>query len=294
MMHQIRLQHSSALLWRFHAIHHSAEHLGVEQALYLLATLTSGYAMDAQVRRLVDEREIWIIFAVNPDGWAYDISGGTYQYWRKNRQPNGKFNPGTDLNRNYSYMWGCCEASSIEPYTWNYRGPYPFSAPETKAVADFVASRVVQGKQQIRTHVTLHTNGELILYPYSYTLQRLPIDMYPDDYAVFRAMARTMATMNGYTAEQSSQLYPSDGDEIDWLYATYRIFSFTFELYPTEKAAGTKGIVYVSDSVIAKQTARNRGALLYLIDAAACPYAAIGRAAEYCSDAPAAGPSASP
>ena len=276
------------------ALHHGAEHLGVEQALYLLATLTSGYATDAQVRRLVDEREIWIIFAVNPDGWAYDISGGTYQYWRKNRQPNGKFNPGTDLNRNYSYMWGCCEASSTEPYTWNYRGPYPFSAPETKAVADFVASRVVQGKQQIRTHVTLHTNGELILYPYSYTLQRLPIDMYPDDYAVFRAMARTMATMNGYTAEQSSQLYPSDGDEIDWLYATYRIFSFTFELYPTEKAAGTKGIVYVSDSVIAKQTARNRGALLYLIDAAACPYAAIGRAAEYCSDSPAAGPSASP
>jgi hypothetical protein len=63
---------------------------------------------------------------------------------------------------------------------------------------------------------------------------------------------------------------------------------------PTEKEAGTKGIVYVSDSVIAKQTARNRGALLYLIDAAACPYAAIGRAAQYCSDAPAAGPSASP
>jgi len=26
----------------------------------------------------------------------------------------------------------------------------------------------------------------------------------------------------------------SDGDEIDWMYATYRIFSFTFELYPDQ------------------------------------------------------------
>ncbi len=271
------------------ALHHAAERLGVEQALYLLATLTSGYASDALVHRLVDEREIWIIFAVNPDGWAYDLSGNGYQFWRKNRQPNGKYNPGTDLNRNYSYKWGCCSASSPNEWDWNYRGPAPFSAPESKAVADFVASRVVDGKQQIRTHVTLHTNGERVLYPYSYTLQRLPSDMNADDYAVFRSMARTMAGMNGYTAEQSSQQYPTDGDEIDWLYATYRIFSFTFELYPDEKAG--KGIIYVPDTVIAKQTARNRGALLYLIDAAACPYAAIGKAAQYCPDVPAPTPS---
>jgi carboxypeptidase T len=266
------------------ALHHASEHLGVEQALYLLGTLTSGYAGDAQVRRLVDEREVWIIFAVNPDGWAYDLSGDGYQFWRKNRQPNGKYNPGTDLNRNYSYMWGCCEASSGDPWTWNYRGPTPFSAPETTAVADFVKSRVIDGRQQIRTHVTLHTNGEMILYPFSYTLARLPGGMDPDDYAVFRSMARTMAGMNGYSYKQSSFLYPSDGDEIDWMYTSYRIFSFTFELYPNESAG--KGIIYPSDSVIARQTARNRSALLYLIEAAACPYAAIGKAATYCPVSP--------
>jgi len=36
------------------------------------------------------------------------------------------------------------------------------------------------------------------------------------------------------------------------------------------------------DEVIAAQTARNRGPLLYLIDMAACPYAAIGKASTYC------------
>jgi len=268
------------------ALHHASEQLGVEQALYLLGTLTADYATYAQVRRLVNSREIWIIFAVNPDGWVYDISADGYKFWRKNRQPNGQFNPGTDINRNYGYKWGCCDASSADPWTWNYRGPYPFSAPESKALADFVDSRVVDGKQQIRTHVTLHTNGELILYPFSYTLQQLPIDMAPDDYAVFRAMAKAMASLNGYSYEQSSQLYPTDGDEIDWLYGSYGIFSFTMELYPTELVAGTKGIFYPLSSVIAKQTARNRGALLYLIEAAACPYAVIGKAAQYCSDLP--------
>jgi carboxypeptidase T len=268
------------------ALHHANERLGVEQALYLLGTLTASYATDPLVHRLVDEREIWIIFAVNPDGWAHDLSGNGYQFWRKNRQPNGLYNVGTDLNRNYGYKWGCCAASSPDPWAWNYRGTAPFSAPETKALADFVASRVVNGKQQIRTHVTLHSNGERILYPFSYTLTRLPSDMDPDDYAVFRSMARTMAGMNGYEAEQSSQQYPTDGDEIDWLYATYRIFSFTFELYPSEEAVG-KGVVYSPDTVIARQTARNRGALLYLIDTAACPYAVIGKAAQYCSTVPA-------
>jgi hypothetical protein len=71
----------------------------------------------------------------------------------------------------------------------------------------------------------------------------------------------------------------SDGDEIDWMYATYRIFSFTFELYPDESVGAASE--YSSDSIIAGQTARNRGALLYLIDAAGCPYAAIGKAAQY-------------
>jgi len=262
------------------ALHHADEHLGVEQALYLLHTLTSEYTTDPYVNRLVNGREIWIVFALNPDGWAYDLSGGKYHFWRKNRQLSGGYY-GTDLNRNYGYKWGCCGGSSGSPRAWNYRGPSAFSAPETRALRDFVQSRVVGGKQQIRTHVTLHTNDELILYPYGYTKTAQTSDMTVDDHAVFVAMAQAMAHMNGYTAKQSSHLYVTDGDEIDWLYHQYRIFSFTFELYPTEQGHLTAD-VYPPYSVVAAQTARNRGALLYLIDAAACPYASIGKGAQYC------------
>jgi putative cell wall-binding protein len=264
------------------ALVHASEHLGVEQALYLLRTLTSDYATDPYVRRLVDERVIWIVFAVNPDGWVYDLSGDPYNLWRKNRQPNPRnSNLGTDLNRNYGYKWAFGEGGSNLVWSNLYWGPHAFSAPESRAMANFVASRVKNGTQQIRTHVTIHTHGELILYPFAYTYDHLPDDMRPDDYSVFLNMAARMSSMNGYGYEQSSLLFPSDGDEIDWMYGTYRIFSFTFELYPTS-AQGGRGIVYPPDEIIAAQTARNRGALLYLIDAAACPYAAIGKASQYC------------
>ena len=268
------------------ALHHADEHLGVEQALYLMETLTAKYASDPLVHRLVNDRVIWIVFALNPDGWDYDLSGGKYHLWRKNRQPNpGSSYVGTDINRNYSYKWGCCGGSSATPSAWNYRGSAPFSTREAQALRNFVNSRVVNGKQRIRTQMTLHTNGELILYPYCYTKTVLPSDMATDDHAVFVTMARAMASMNGYSYRQSSYLYVTDGDEIDWLYHTYGIFSFTVELYPTDQRT-VAADVYPPYSVVATQTARNRGALLYLIDAAACPYAVINKAAQYCSVTP--------
>lgn len=263
------------------ALHHSGEHLTVEQALYLLRTLTHDYASDPTVHRLVDSREIWIVFAVNPDGWAYDLTGNPYRGWRKNRQATpGSSAIGTDINRNYDYHWGCCGGSSSSPAAWNYRGPSAFSTPEAQVIRDFVLSRVVDGVQQIRTHVTLHTDGELILWPYGYTKADIPHDMTAVDHATFVAMARAMAARNGYRPEQSSDLYVTDGDEIDWMYGRQHIFSFTFELYP--KAPAYSQPAEAPDEAIATQTARNRAALLYLIDMAACPYAAIGRAATYC------------
>ncbi|HEX5589383.1 MAG TPA: M14 family zinc carboxypeptidase [Candidatus Limnocylindrales bacterium] len=266
----------------FDALHHGREHLTVEQGLHVLKTLVTGYGTDATVTRLVDEREVVVIFALNPDGWAYDLTGSPYVGWRKNRQPNaGTTAIGTDPNRNYGYRWGCCGGSSGSPSAWDYRGPAPWSSPETRALRDFVESRVIGGEQQIRTHVTFHTNGELILYPFGYTKTDIPSDMTPDDHATFVAMARKMASLNGYRAQQSSDLYITDGDQIDWMYAVHGIFSFTFELYPTEQVS-SHADHEPPDEVIAAQTARNRGALLYLIDMAGCPYAAIGMAGAYC------------
>jgi carboxypeptidase T len=258
----------------FDAVHHADEHLTLEQALYLFNTLVDDYGEDEQVTNLVDSREIWIVFSVNPDGAEFDLGGDPYRGWRKNRQPHPTSSSiGTDLNRNYDYKWGCCGGSSGSPSSRNYRGWKAFSAPETKALSTFVNSRVIGGKQQIRTHISLHTNGELILYPYAYTTTNVPADMTSIDRETFVRMATAMAATNGYTVRQSGDWYISDGDEIDWMYGRHRIFAFTVELYPPEGST-TLGGHYPPDEKIAPQTARNRAALLYLIDLADCPYRA--------------------
>jgi len=271
----------------FDALHHAREHMGVEQVLYLLRVLTVDYATDPEVKSLVDGREIFIVFAVNPDGFEFDLTASTgthrpYRAWRKNRQPNaGTTYVGTDLNRNYGYRWGCCGGSSGTKSANTYRGPAAWSAPEVRAIRDFVASRVVDGRQQIKSHVTFHTNGELVLWPYGYTKTNLPADMTLDDYNAIVAFAKGQAGRNGYKAEQSSDLYITDGDQIDWMYGAYRIFSYTWELFPPETAT-VWGDHYPADENIARETARNRKALLFVIDVGACPYRWTNTAKTHC------------
>ncbi len=217
---------------------------------------------------------------MNQDGGEYDIATGTYQSWRKNRQPNaGSSYVGTDLNRNWEYRWGCCGGSSAQTNSETYRGAAPFAAPETAVVRNFVNSRVFNGKQRITVAIDFHTYSELILWPYGYTLTDVPADMTQDDHNVLVAMGQTMAATNGYTPEQASDLYITDGTINDWLYGAHGIMTFTFEMYPKTSAQGG---FYPPDEVIPTETARNRSAILYLIQQADCPYRVIGKDAQYC------------
>ncbi len=257
---------------------HAREHLTVEMALYTLRILTDEYGVDPEITGLVDSREVWIVFDMNPDGGEYDIATGTYRSWRKNRQPNAG-STGTDLNRNWGYKWGCCGGSSGTGSSDTYRGSAAFSAPETAVVRDFVDSRVVGGQQQIKVSVDFHNYGELVLWPYGYTFTDVPADMTQDDHDVHVAIGQAMAATNGYTPQQASDLYITDGTSLDWLYGVHRIVSYAFEMYPL---TSSQGGFYPPDEVIPAQTSRNRDAILYLIEQAGCPYAVIGKQAEYC------------
>jgi hypothetical protein len=262
---------------------HAREHLTVEMALYTLHILTGEYGVDPQITGLVDSREIWIVFDMNPDGGEYDIATGSYVSWRKNRQPNaGSSYIGTDLNRNWGYKWGCCGGSSSAPSSDTYRGAAGFSAPETAVVRDFVDSRVIGGKQQITAHIDFHTYGELILWPYGYTYTDVTPDMTQDDHDAHVVMGQAMAATNGYTPQQASDLYITDGTINDWMYGIHRIFTYTFEMYPVSSSPG----FYPPDEAIPAETSRNRAAILYLLDKAACPYAVIGKQAQYCESVP--------
>src|SRR4051794_21473304 len=289
----------------FSAGQHAREHLTVEMALYLIDQLTASYATDPRIKGIVDSREIWIIPDVNPDGSEYDIESGIYRSWRKNRQPTaGTSVIGTDLNRNYGFRWGCCGGSSPIAAADVFRGPSAFSAPETQAVRNFVLSRVVDGVQQIRASIDFHSFSELVLWPFGHTRADVTKGMTRDQHDTFEALGTSMARTNGYTAEQSSDLYVTDGAIDDWLWGGNGVFAFTFEMYPANgvsagvsspheviscempPANGVWAAFYPPDGVISRETARNREAALLLLEEAACPYAAIGKAAQYCSNAP--------
>ncbi len=264
----------------YDAHQHAREHLTVEMALYLAHLYADSYGTDARITNLVNSREIWIVPDANPDGGEYDIATGTYRSWRKNRQPNsGTTAVGTDLNRNWSYQWGCCGGSSGSPSSDTYRGAAPFSAPETTRLRDFVLTRVVGGVQQIKVNIDFHTYSELVLWPYGYTFNNTAPGLGADQEATFRTIGVELAGTNGYTPEQSSDLYIADGVSIDWMWGSQGIFAYTFEMFPTSSAGGG---FYPPDEVIPRETSRNREASLRLAEYADCPYRAIGKQAQYC------------
>jgi carboxypeptidase T len=270
------------------SLHHAREHLVVEQALELIHLLADNYStspstdIQRRVSAIVNSTETWIVPMVNPDGAEYDISGGQFHNWRRNRQPvPGTNTIGIDLNRNWGYMWGCCGGSSGTPGTTTYRGQFPWQAPEVSALRDFVLSRVIGGKQQITEAISWHTFNEQIMWPYGYTKADIPPTMTADDHAAFVALGTGMASRDGYTAQQLSDLYLLDGDASDWLYGAQRIFAFTIEMYPTDKSH--VGGFYPPDSVIQRETTRNNDTVLWFLEHAACPYSAVpSMAATHC------------
>ncbi|MEE9116505.1 MAG: M14 family zinc carboxypeptidase, partial [Thermoplasmata archaeon] len=111
-----------------YGMHHAREWLTVEVSMYLINFLTGNYSTNSSVQNIVDNREVWIIPMVNPDGRFYDGDDdpAVYTNWRKNRVPNGDGSTGVDLNRNYGHMWGGA-GSSDDPSSEVYRGSGPFS-----------------------------------------------------------------------------------------------------------------------------------------------------------------------
>ena len=248
--------------------HHADEHMGVEMALKIMRWLVDGYGTDTRITNIVNSREIWIVFLANPDGAEYDISGGKFHYWRKNRQPTpGTSYIGTDLNRNYGYRWGGGGRTSTNPAAITYRGTKAFSTPEARAVRDFLASRVVGGRQQIKVAISFHEAGRLVMWPYGYTMTDIPSDMTRADHDALVHIGKQMAASNGYRPQQASDLYITSGTTRDFMYGMYRTFSYTFEMSVVD---------YPDDSKIATETGRNKNAILYLAERAGCPLSILG------------------
>lgn len=137
----------------FIGLQHAREAIGGSSMIFLMQYLCERYALDSRIKNLVDNREIYIIPCMNPDGWEYNRStnSGGGGLWRKNRKviatsPSTQY--GVDLNRNWLVDWADCPPADAScgdgsPTSSNetYWGSAAFSELETQAVRNFVKTR---------------------------------------------------------------------------------------------------------------------------------------------------------
>ena len=129
---------------------------------------------------------------------------------------------GVDPNRNYGVFWGG-PGASVELTDDTYRGPGPFSEPETQGVRELISSR------QVTTMITNHTFSNLILRPPGIKAEGAQ----PDEGALKR-LADAMAAQNGYQSIPGYGLYDTTGTTEDWSYQATGGYGYTFEIGPDE------------------------------------------------------------
>lgn len=243
--------------------HHAREHLSVEMPLMFAQYIIDQYrANNERIVRLVNSRDIHIIPTVNPDGMEYDIKDGSYKMWRKNRARNADGTYGVDLNRNYGFKWGT-GGSSSNTSSETYKGTKPFSEIESTAIKNYIEAHT-----NITTLLSFHSFSKLILYPWGHKYDGIDVI---SDKNVHETMAKKMAQWNGYSPEQSSELYIASGDTTDWSYGVHKIISFTFELDPANTGFGGAGF-YPGPDVIQPVFQKNIEPMLYLLEYADNPY----------------------
>ncbi|UCG36077.1 MAG: hypothetical protein JSV64_05475 [Candidatus Bathyarchaeota archaeon] len=169
------------------------------------------------------------------DGYIEDLifwNGTYYEFLRwegLDDDSDGSFNEdwvgGVDLNRNYGYEWNASvDSGSPDPRDEDYRGPAPFSEPETQAMRDFAL------QHDFKYSVSLHSGAEMVIYPWGYSANP------PTDVIVFNEMASDLATLTSSAYQQGGTWYTTSGVWEDWMYGNRCSFAFTCEIYMNDSA----------------------------------------------------------
>jgi len=199
----------------YNALTHAREPEGMQALFYFVDDLLSRYGSDPTASYLLENRVIYIVPVVNPDGYLYNQSTnpGGGGLWRKNLRDNdlsGTFtsSDGVDINRNFGYLWGFDNVgSSPIASAETYRGPSPFSEAETIAEKNIVVAL------KPKTGLSFHTYGDLLLRPWGYTVTA------PPDSSTFYEWEDEMSLGAGYTTGQAIRvLYGVNGEFNDWSY----------------------------------------------------------------------------
>jgi hypothetical protein len=170
------------------------------------------------------QNKYYVVPVVNVDGLAYIehkfVTTGVFSEKRKNMNlDDAALCPeearGVDLNRNYGVTWDKAGGSSPDPCAENYRGPEPFSEPETRAIGRFI----LEHKSNIKFVYNFHSYGNMYLWPYNGQSPNNIKMKNPETLDVFQEIwdhsEFPKGTLSGNAWE--ALRYTSSGEQSDWI-----------------------------------------------------------------------------
>jgi hypothetical protein len=239
---------------------HAREYAPAEIGTRFAEWLVNNYGIDPEATWLVDHNEFHLVTPANPDGRK---QAEQQIYWRKNDDQidgNCDGNPnidtdgdGIDLNRNFPFHWNFGNGgSSGSVCDETYRGPLAASETETQNLFQYVAGTCTPdgacsggifadhrtGSMEPPNHLDdgntapddtrgffldMHSNAALVLWPWGDTATDSP------NVGGLTTLGRRIAWFNGYTPEQSNELYLTDGTTDDSMYGLLGVASYTIE-----------------------------------------------------------------
>ena len=206
---------------------HAREPLSMMSLFYFTQKLAEGYNTDDELTYLVNNREMWFVPVINPDGYVYNefiepSGGGMHRKNRKDTNCGNGTGRGIDLNRNFGYGWGADNiGSSSDPCSEVYRGDSPFSEPETEAVRDFILNHDFKN--------VLHYHSYSNLYIHAFGDGSYPEE---PDLTTHREIGLEMARHNGYYVGTGLDGigYTVNGDAVDWSYGDQGLIAYVPEV----------------------------------------------------------------
>ena len=156
---------------------------------------------------------------------------------------------GVDLNRNYDFFFGMDETSSSgKPCAEDYRGPYAFSEPETRAIRDFV----IENKTTLKFAVNFHAFGNLLITPFNGSSARNNIlKRFSKAHKFYKELYKARKTRpykNKMGNGAQTIKYRASGEASDWMLGKMNVIAMSPELGTSSRR--TEAFWLRSDSAI--------------------------------------------
>lgn len=250
----------------FVGYHHSREPISAEVLLYFVVQTVSEYGVDDAITRMINFCEIFVVVALNPDGFDLFESN---DWQRKNARPIDEDGDGlvdedppedvdgdglveylfdtrfgmfirwegkdSDGDNKIAEDWiGGVDLNRNYDFAWNASTQSGSSEPsfsDYKGLTPFSepetrALRDLVMHHEFKYAVSFHSGAEIILFPWGYT--REP----PLHQEKFNQIGKELSTLIGVPYGQcGDSLYTASGTWDDWMYGNQSVLAFTCEIY---------------------------------------------------------------